>query len=316
MEEIYIQVDQIVKEMNLELLYASENSMQRKITRAATNRPALPLTGYYEYFKNDAVQVFGKVEHKYLSGLSEDERTKSLDKLFSSDIPMLIICRNMEPFDECIQMAKKYDITLARTPDLTSDLIAALTSSLNVHLGPRTNVHGVFVEVYGEGILLLGDSGIGKSETAIELLKRGHRLVADDVVDIKRVSSKTLVGSAPEIIRYFVELRGIGIIDVRRIFGMGAVKPTEKVDLVINLEPWDDKQPYDRLGIDDETTDILGIKIPSLRMPVTPGRNLAIIIEVAAMNNRNKKMGHNSAKEFSDKLYASMLAKQSQNEKQ
>ena len=316
MEEIYIQVDQIVKEMNLELLYASENSMQRKITRAATNRPALPLTGYYEYFKNDAVQVFGKVEHKYLSGLSEDERTKSLDKLFSSDIPMLIICRYMEPFDECIQMAKKYDITLARTPDLTSDLIAALTSSLNVHLGPRTNVHGDFVEVYGEGILLLGDSGIGKSETAIELLKRGHRLVADDVVDIKRVSSKTLVGSAPEIIRYFVELRGIGIIDVRRIFGMGAVKPTEKVDLVINLEPWDDKQPYDRLGIDDETTDILGIKIPSLRMPVTPGRNLAIIIEVAAMNNRNKKMGHNSAKEFSDKLYASMLAKQSQNEKQ
>ncbi len=316
MEEIYIHVDQIVKEMNLELLYASENSLQRKITRAATNRPALPLTGYYEYFKNDAVQVFGKVEHKYLSGLSEDERLKSLDKLFSSDIPMLIICRNMEPFDECIQMAKKHDIALARTPDLTSDLIAALTSSLNVHLGPRTNVHGVFVEVYGEGILLLGDSGIGKSETAIELLKRGHRLVADDVVDIKRVSSKTLVGSAPEIIRYFIELRGIGIIDVRRIFGMGAVKPTEKVDLVINLEPWDDKQPYDRLGIDDETTDILGIKIPSLRMPVTPGRNLAIIIEVAAMNNRNKKMGHNSAKEFSDKLYASMLAKQSQNEKQ
>ena len=315
MEEIYIHTQQIINEMRLEVLYASDNSRKCKITRASVNRPALPLTGYYEYFKNDAVQVFGKVEHKYLSGLSSDERLKTLDKLFSSNIPMLVICRDMEPFEECIEMAKKHDVTLAKTHELTSDFIATLTSSLNVHLGPRTNLHGVFVEVYGEGILLLGDSGIGKSETAIELVKRGHRLVADDVVDIKRVSSKTLVGSAPEIIRYFVELRGIGIIDVRRIFGMGAVKPTEKVDLVINLEPWDEKQPYDRLGIDDETTDILGIKIPSLRMPVTPGRNLAIIIEVAAMNNRNKKMGHNSAKEFSDKLYASMLAKQSDNDK-
>lgn len=312
MEEIHIRVQQVVNEMKLELLYSSNESLQAKITRAAVNRPALPLTGYYEYFKNDAVQVFGKAEHKYLSALSPEDRLKSLDKLLSSNIPMLIICRDMDPLEECIETAKKYDVTLARTPEITSDFIASLSSSLNVHLGPRTNVHGVFVEVYGEGILLLGESGIGKSETAIELVKRGHRLVADDVVDIKRVSSKTLVGSAPEIIRYFVELRGIGIIDVRRIFGMGAVKPTEKVDLVINLEPWDDKQPYDRLGIDDETTDILGIKIPSLRMPVTPGRNLAIIIEVAAMNNRNKKMGHNSAKEFSDKLYASMLAKQSE----
>ncbi|MBQ7624526.1 MAG: HPr(Ser) kinase/phosphatase, partial [Clostridia bacterium] len=216
----------------------------------------------------------------------------------------------LEPFPEALEYAKKYDVTFARTPDLTSDVIAALTSSLNVHLGARTNLHGVFVEVYGEGILLLGDSGIGKSETAVELVKRGHRLVADDVVDIKRVSAKTLVGTAPEIIRYFIELRGIGIIDVRRLFGVGAVKPPEMVDLVINLERWDDKKPYDRLGIDEETTEILGIKIPSLRIPIKPGRNLAVIIEVAAMNNRNKKMGQNTAKEFSDKLYASMLAKQ------
>ena len=310
MEAAYIEPHQIVTEMKLEILYSSDNSLHRKITRAAANRPALPLTGYYEYFKNDSVQVLGKVEHKYLAGLSEEQRRVSLERLFAADIPMLVICRDLEPFPECLEMAKKYDVLLARTPDLTSDLIAALTSALNVHLGPRTNLHGVFVEVYGEGILLLGESGIGKSETAVELVKRGHRLVADDVVDIKRVSAKTLVGTAPEVIRYYMELRGIGIIDVRRIFGMGAVKPTEKVDLVINLEPWDDKKPYDRLGIDEETTDILGIKIPSLRIPVKPGRNLAMIIEVAAMNNRNKKMGQHTAKEFSDKLYASMLAKQ------
>ena len=250
------------------------------------------------------------VEQKYLSDLSPEQRYASLEKLFSSDIPMIVLCRDLEPFPECLEFAEKYDVVFASTSELTSDFIAALTSSLNVHLGPRTSLHGVFVEVYGEGILLLGDSGIGKSETAIELVKRGHRLVADDVVDIKRVSAKTLVGTAPEIIRYFIELRGIGIIDVRRIFGLGAVKPTEKVDLVIKLEKWDDKKPYDRLGIDEETTDILGIKIPSLCIPVKPGRNLAIIIEVAAMNNRNKKMGQNTAKEFSDKLYASMLAKQ------
>lgn len=313
MEQAYIEPHQIITEMKLEILYSSDNSLHRKITRAAANRPAFPLAGYYDYFQNDAVQVFGKVEHKFLSSLTEEQRRSSLEKLFSANIPMVIICRDLEPFPECIEMAKKYDVLLARTPDLTSDHIAALTSALNVHLGPRTNLHGVFVEVYGEGILLLGDSGIGKSETAVELVKRGHRLVADDVVDIKRVSAKTLVGTAPEVIRYYMELRGIGIIDVRRIFGMGAVKPTEKVDLVINLEHWDDKKPYDRLGIDEETTDILGIKIPSLRIPVKPGRNLAMIIEVAAMNNRNKKMGQHTAKEFSDKLYASMLAKQNNN---
>jgi len=313
MEQAYLEPHQIITEMKLEILYSSDNSLHRRITRAAANRPAFALSGYYDYFQNDAIQVLGKVEHKYLDSLSDTDRREALDKLFSTNIPMVIFCRNLEPFPECIEFARKYDVLLARTPDLTSDHIAALTSALNVHLGPRTNLHGVFVEVYGEGVLIVGESGIGKSETAVELVKRGHRLVADDVVDIKRVSAKTLVGTAPEVIRYYMELRGIGIIDVRRIFGMGAVKPTEKVDLVINLEHWDDKKPYDRLGIDEETTDILGIKIPSLRIPVKPGRNLAMIIEVAAMNNRNKKMGQHTAKEFSDKLYASMLAKQNNN---
>ena len=206
--------------------------------------------------------------------------------------------------------AKRYGIPVVQSADHASDIVAALTASLNVHLGPRVTMHGVFVEVYGEGILLIGDSGIGKSETAIELLKRGHRLVADDAVDIKRVSAKSLVGSAPELIRYFMELRGIGIVDVRRLFGMGAVKPTEKVDLIINLVKWDDGTQYDRMGIEEKFTRILDIDVPSMDIPVKPGRNLAVIIEVAAMNHRHKKMGHNAGKELSEKIYNSMVNNQ------
>ena len=193
-----------------------------------------------------------------------------------------------------------------RTKERTSDFMAALIAYLNVELGPMITRHGVFVEVYGEGILLLGDSGVGKSETAIELIKRGHRLIADDAVEIKRVSATTLVGRAPELIRHYVELRGIGIVDVRRLFGMGSVKETEKIDLVINLEPWQDGKMYDRLGLDEETTDILGIKVPSIVLPVCPGRNLSVVIEVAAMNNRQKRMGYNTAVEFNKKLMESM----------
>lgn len=301
---------QIVGEFRLELLYASDNWQEKKISSDIVNRPALPLAGYYEFFNPKGIQVMGAVERRYMQDLSDEKRRESVERLFASGIPMMVITRGMEPFPECIELAEKYDVVLARTQEVTSSFIAAMTASLNVHLGPRTTMHGVFVEVYGEGILLLGDSGVGKSETAIELVKRGHRLVADDAVDIKRVSAKTLVGSAPEMIRYFIELRGIGVIDVRRIFGMGAVKPTEKVDLIIHLEQWDDKKPYDRMGLDEKLTNILDIMVPSLDIPVKPGRNLAVIIEVAAMNNRNKKMGHNAAKELSDKLYASMIAAQ------
>lgn len=305
-----VSMHQIISEFKLEVLYGAENYLETKITSDVVNRPALPLAGYFEFFNNRDIQVLGKVEHFYLAGLAPEQRRKSVEALFSTGVPLVVLTRGQEPLQEYLEMAEKYGVTLARTQELTGHFIAAVTASLNVHLGERTTMHGVFVEVYGEGILLLGDSGIGKSETAVELLKRGHRLVADDAVDIKRVSAKSLVGSAPEMIRYFIELRGIGIIDVRRIFGMGAVKPTEKVDLIIHLEKWDDKKPYDRMGLDEKTTDILGIKIPSLDIPVKPGRNLAVIIEVAAMNNRNKKMGHNAAKELSDKVYASMIAKQ------
>ena len=205
------------------------------------------------------------------------------------------------------EFAELYEIALLETADRTSSFTAALTASLNTHLAPRITRHGVLVEVYGEGVLILGDSGIGKSETAIELVKRGHRLIADDAVEIKRVSAKTLVGSAPDLIKYYIELRGIGVVDVRRLFGMGSVKATEKIDLVINLEPWDADKIYDRFGLDEEFADILGIKIPSLTIPVKPGRNLAIILEIAAMNNRQKKMGYNTAEEFNKRLMEQVL---------
>ena len=249
-----------------------------------------------------------------MQGLDPHQREKVFEQLFEKKIPLLIFARDYQPSPECLAMAEKYGVPVAGSAEYTTDLMAAMTSSLHVHLGPTTTLHGVLVEVYGEGILLLGGSGIGKSETAIELVKRGHRLIADDAVDIKKVSAKTLVGSAPEMIRYFIELRGIGIIDVRRIFGMGSVKPTERVDLVVRLEKWEDGKPYDRLGVDEETMTILDIKVPALTIPVHPGRNLAVILEVAAMNNRNKRMGHNAAKELSDKLYRTMLAQQNPEE--
>jgi HPr kinase/phosphorylase len=270
------------------------------------NRCGLQLAGFYDFFDNERLQIIGKVETTFLSHFTSERRRSSFEKLFSTDIPALIITRDIEPYPECIEMAKKYNTTILRTKEDTSATLATILSSLKVHLAPRITLHGVMVEVYGEGILLLGDSGVGKSETAMELVKRGHRLIADDAVIIKRVSSKTLVGSAPEIIRHFIELRGIGIVDVRRLFGMGAIKLTEKIDLIINLEPWEDGKNYDRLGDETLHTDRLGISIPSLPVPVKPGRNLAIIIEVAAMNDRNKKMGYNAVSELSGRMSDSM----------
>ncbi|MEA5038900.1 MAG: HPr(Ser) kinase/phosphatase [Clostridiaceae bacterium] len=305
-----VEMHQLVSEFHLDVRYGPEDYLNNRITSAIVNRPALPLTGFFEYFNSNSIQVIGKAESFYLRSRNRKERLHSMEMLLSAGVPLLIFANGEEPEPEYLELAEKHKVTIAVTPEVTSSFIAALTASLNVYLGPRLTMHGVFVEVYGEGILLLGDSGIGKSETAIELVKRGHRLVADDAVDIKRVSAKSLVGSAPEIIRYFIELRGIGVIDVRRIFGMGAVKPTEKVDLIIRLHKWEDGKPYDRMGIEQEYTDILGIQVPSLEVPVRPGRNLAVIIEVAAMNNRNRKMGQNAAKELSDKQYASLLAQQ------
>ena len=252
------------------------------------------------------MQIIGKVEHLFVSQLDAEERHRRLEDFFRSAPIGVIFSSSLEVSADTVTIAEKYKVPLMRTSERTSEFMAALIAYLNVQLGPRITRHGVLVEVYGEGVLLLGDSGVGKSETAIELVKRGHRLIADDAVEIKRVSATTLVGKAPEIIRHYVELRGIGIVDVRRLFGMGAVKETEKIDLVINLENWQQGKMYDRLGLEETTVDLLGIKVPSIVLPVCPGRNLSVVIEVAAMNNRQKRMGYNTAEEFNKRLMESM----------
>ena len=292
----------IIKELTLETLYMPGSPEEVLISSRDVSRPGLEFTGFFEYYDNTRVLIIGNTEHAFLARFSPEERYHALSELLSRRPPAIIISRNLEPFEELMATAKKNDVPILRTADTTSSLVAALVSYMNVELAPRITRHGVLVEVYGEGLLLVGDSGVGKSETAIELIKRGHRLIADDAVEIRRVSKKSLVGSAPENIRHFIELRGIGIINARRIFGMGAVKLTEKIDMVINLELWDSSKVYDRMGMDNEYTEILGLKVPILTIPVKPGRNLAIIIEVAAMNNRQKKMGFNAAKELLQSL--------------
>ncbi len=278
----------------------------KEIVSADVNRPGLQIIGFFHYFDPERIQIIGKVEITYLEKMTPKQREQSMEVLFSKGIPAAVITRTMEPFPEIVEAAKKYHVPLLQTDEVTSRFMSELIRNLSVWLAPRVTRHGVLVEVYGEGLLILGDSGVGKSETAIELLKRGHRLVADDAVEIKKVSNSSLVGSSPDIIRHFIELRGIGIINVKNIFGMGAVKDTEKIDLVVHLEHWKDGQEYDRLGMETAYTDILGVKIPSLTVPVRQGRNLAVIIEVAAMNNRQKRMGFNAAKELHDRLTENM----------
>ncbi len=301
-----IPLTKVIEEFSCEKLYEAKGIDEVLISTADVNRPALQIVGYYDYFDANRIQVMGKVELTYLEQFAAEKRTELLTELFKRKIPCLVITRGMQVTPEMIDLAKEYDVTLLRTEESTSEFMSALISYLNVQIAPRRTRHGVLVEVYGEGILILGESGVGKSENAIELLKRGHRLVADDAVEIKRVSSKTLVGSAPEIIRHLVELRGIGIIDVKEIFGIGAVKDTESIDMVIHLEQWVEGKQYDRLGVVDEYTNIMGINVPSLTVPVRPGRNLAIIIEVAAMNNRQKRMGYNAAVELNNRLMREM----------
>jgi HPr kinase/phosphorylase len=304
--EFTIPVTKIIEEFELEKIYEAPNMDSILIGSADVNRPGLQMVGFFDYFDTQRIQIMGKVEFTYLEHFQADEREKRLDEYFSHDFPMLVITRGQQIFPEMIEFAEKYNKPLLRTELGTSEFMSGLIRYLNVQIAPRRTRHGVLVEVYGEGILIMGESGVGKSETAIELVKRGHRLVADDAVEIKRVSDKTLVGSSPEIIRHFVELRGIGIIDVKEIFGMGAVKDTESIDMIIHLEPWVDGRNYDRLGMVDEYTNIMGINIPSLTIPVKLGRNLAVIVEVAAMNNRQKRMGYNAAVELNRRLMKQM----------
>lgn len=297
-----VSLNKIIKEFSLEIVYTPRDPKDVLVSVADYNRPGLELTGYLDYFDKNRILIIGKKEYYYFERMSSEERTESLDRFLSLAPPAMIFCRGLQPFDEIKTVAALYGVAILISQDATSSLTASLVSFLNVELAPRITRHGVLVEVYGEGVLLMGDSGIGKSETAIELIKRGHRLIADDAVEIRRVSNKTLVGSSPENIRHFIELRGIGIINARRIYGMGAVKLTEKIDMVINLELWDNTKIYDRMGMDTEFMEILGNKIPTITIPVKPGRNLAVIIEVAAMNNRQKKMGYNAAKELLSNL--------------
>lgn len=297
-----VSLKEIISESALETIYMPVDPDEIIISSSEINRPGLQLGGYFDYFDSKRIQVLGRSETGFLQDLDPQIADSRIEDLVSRRPPAIIMCRGLDIIANLKECCVKYGVPLLRTADATSSFMAALIAYLNVQLAPRITRHGVFVEVYGEGILLIGDSGVGKSETAIELIKRGHRLIADDAVEIRRVSSKTLVGTAPDNIRHFVELRGIGIVNARRIFGMGSVKITEKIDMVVQLEHWDNNKVYDRMGLDNEYAEILNIKLPMLIIPVKPGRNLAIIIEVAAMNNRQKKMGYNAAKELMENL--------------
>ncbi|MGI5895680.1 MAG: HPr(Ser) kinase/phosphatase [Oscillospiraceae bacterium] len=297
-----VTLQKLIKELGLEPIYLPEDESKLLITSADVNRPGLHLSGFVEYFEPSRVQITGKMEFAYLESLDPPMRKERIFSLFSKKIPALVVTRSLPVFPEMVEAAKEYRVPLLRTTDSTSSFMSSLISILNVELAPRITRHGVLVEVYGEGMLLLGESGVGKSETAVELVKRGHRLIADDAVEIRKVSNRTLVGTSPENIRHFLEMRGVGIINARRLFGMGAVKITEKVDLIVQLEIWDPTKTYDRMGMDNEYLNILGIDIPAITIPVKPGRNLAIILEVAAMNNRQKKMGYNAAQELLQRL--------------
>ena len=298
----FVRLGDIVKEFELEMIVAPEGYEDIPITADDVNRPGLQLVGFFDYFDDRRLQMLGKVENTYLDQLTSEERMVVFENLLRRKVPGLIVTRGLDPYPECVAMAEKYGVPLLRSIEPTSYIMSSLISYLKVSLAPRITRHGVLVEVYGEGILIMGESGVGKSESAIELVKRGHRLVADDAVELKKISASTIVGAAPDMIKHYIELRGIGVIDVSRLFGMGSVRQNQTVDLIINLEPWQEGAQYDRLGLDQEYTSILDVRIPSITVPVRPGRNLAIIIEVAAMNSRERKMGFNAAHEFTERI--------------
>ena len=308
--KINVSLEKIIQNFNLEVIYMPKDASEILIDENDVTRPGLQLMGFYEYFNPERMQIIGKMEFAYLSTIDEATRYQRLDMLLSQHIPALIISRELPYFSEMLELAKKYEVPLLRSKESTSNFIAGLIAFLNMNLAPRITRHGVLIEIYGEGVFITGESGVGKSETAIELVKRGHRLVADDAVEIRKVSNDSLMGSSPDNIRHFLELRGIGIINARRLFGIGAVKNTEKIELVVEMELWNPEKIYDRMGVDTQYVSILGVKVPSLTIPVKPGRNLAVILEVAAMNNRQKKMGYNAATELLDHLGLDMESKE------
>ena len=310
-----VSLGKIVNELSLNVYFTPKSVEEIMISSTDINRPGLELTGYFEFFDSSRIIILGNTEYSYLGRFGSEQQRHVLDAIFSFGPPAVIIARGYEPTNEISESAKKHNIPILCSKDSTSSLTAALVYFLNNELAPRITRHGVLVEVYGEGCLIIGDSGVGKSEAAIELIKRGHRLIADDAVEIRKVSNNRLIGSSPDNIRHFIELRGIGIINARRLFGIGAVKLTEKIDMVINLELWDKKKVYDRMGIDNEYMKILGIDVPSVTIPVKPGRNISIIIEVAAINNRQKKLGYNAAYELLENLGMPIDPEQKDNKK-
>ena len=299
-ETYSIPLTTVVDEFDLEVAFAATDFEFIQLTVPDVARPGLQLAGYYDHFEPMRLQILGNAEMSYLSKMTSAQRTAIYDRLFAYKFPALVISRNGVPGPECLEMAKKHNVTLLRSQNPTGSLISSVTSYLNSALAPRITRHGVLMEVYGEGVLIMGESGIGKSETAIELLKRGHRLIADDGVEIKRISGSCLLGTAPKLLRDYVELRGIGILNVAKLFGMGAVKLENEINLVVNIVRWNPQEIYDRIGVETQYEEILGVKVPTNTIPVTPGRNLAVILEVAAMNNRQRKMGYNPALEFTE----------------
>lgn len=302
MAQFSVSLGKIAKQLRLETAYSPTDLENIPIYTMDVNRPGLLITGYDEYFDPTRLQICGKAEMNYLERLPEQERRSHVHTLFASRPPAVVITRNLEVLPEMLEFAQQYEVPILQTGENTSAMMSNLISILSVEVAPRITRHGVFVEVYGEGILILGDSGVGKSETAVELVKRGHRLIADDAVELRRVSNRSIVGTSPENIRHFIELRGVGIVNVARVFGVGAVKVSEKVDLVVELEPWDKTKAYNRTGLEADSIDILGVDIPHTVIPVMPGRNLAVILEAAAINNRQKKMGYNAAQELMERL--------------
>ena len=303
MGETYsVPLTKLVQEHGFEVIFASTDYTSIRLKVEDVSRPGIQLAGYFEHFEPLRLQVMGNVEMGYLRQMPREKQLAVLDRLFSYKFPALLLARNLEPDEELIAIAKKHDVTLLRTPETTSTIISTIITYLHGALAPRITRHGVLMEVYGEGVLLIGESGMGKSEAAVELLKRGHRMIADDAVEIRKISNNLLIGTAPAVIRNYVELRGIGIINVARLFGVGAVKEEKQINMVVNIVPWDNHASYDRMGVEVEYMDILGVKIPMNTIPITPGRNLAVILEVAAMNNRQRRMGYNAALEFTEQL--------------
>ena len=297
-----VKVKDIVEKFQMEVLYRGTDYETETLTITDVNRPGLQFVGFFDYFDPRRLQIIGKAETMFLKSFSSAERRKCFEDLFKYEIPALVISRKLDVFPECMEMAQKYGRTLLRTEHTSVEFTSMTIDFLNHELAPMITRHGVLMDVYGEGVLILGDSGIGKSETAIELVKRGHRLIADDAVEIKKVSPHELVGSAPPVLKHYIELRGIGVINVAKLFGMGAVKESSNIDLIINMVPRRDGEAYDRLGMETQYTEILDVKVPSITVPITPGRNLAVIFEVAAMNNRQKRMGYNAAVEFTEQM--------------